>query len=159
MKACWIAIALGSYGLLKSMYSYDNSYPLDARAVGTVNQDGNSFEKIVFDSFHNGQVTGLLSLRSRGAAPYPTVLLLHGLGGNKSKWLGDEFTHGGQLAAGLLKQGFAILALGARYHGDRAVYNDYVDPADMVFERGRGMRYANMLTLLQAAWVMIRCFC
>lgn len=52
---------------------------------------------------------------------------------------------GGELSAALLNRGFAVLALDARYHGDRAVYNDYLDAGTMVFEKGWGVRYANML--------------
>jgi hypothetical protein len=37
------------------------------------------------------------------------------------------------------------MALDAQYHGDRAVYNDFVDPGEMVFRLGWTMRYANVL--------------
>ncbi len=135
-----------AYGLLKSIYSYDKTFPLNTRVVGSFNHNGNTFEKIVFDSFHNGNVPGIIATPNQGKAPFPIALLLHGVGGNKSQWLGHEFTHGGELTAILLEQGFAVLALDAQYHGDRAVYNDYVDPGEMVFVKGWGVRYANMLT-------------
>jgi dienelactone hydrolase len=47
---------------------------------------------------------------------------------------------------GLLAKGFAVMALDAQYHGERAIYNDYVDVGEMVFKRGWGVRYSNMLT-------------
>lgn len=135
-----------AYGLLKSIYAYDQTYPLNARIVGSIQQGDTAFEKVVFESFHNGKVPGLLALPSVGEPPFPIVLLLHGVTGSKSQWLGDEFTHGGELSAGLLREGFAILALDAQYHGDRAVYNDYLDAGDMVFRKGWGVRYVNMVT-------------
>jgi len=135
-----------AYALLKSIYAYDESFPLNARVVGTVPFGENTFDKIVFDSFHDGRVPGLLALPAAGEGPFPVVLLLHGVTGSKSQWLGDEFTHGGELTSGLLQNGFAVMALDAQYHGDRAVYNDYLDPGVMVFEKGWGVRYANMLT-------------
>ncbi len=135
-----------TYSLLKSIYAYDQTYPLNARVVGQVAHDNVVFEKIVFDSFHDGKVPGLLAIPSQGQAPFPTVLLLHGVTGNKTQWLDDDFTHGGEVSAGLLEQGYAVLALDAQYHGDRAVYNDYLDAGEMVFQRGWGVRYANMLT-------------
>lgn len=135
-----------AYGLLKSIYSYDQSYPLNARIVGTFTHGAATFEKLVFDSFHDGRVPGLLALPPEGEGPFPVVLLLHGLTGNKSQWLEDDFTHGGELSAALLQQGYAVLALDAQYHGDRAVYNDHIDAGEMVFKRGWGVRYANMLT-------------
>lgn len=135
-----------TYGLLKSIYAYDQTFPLNARVVGTIQQGAIAFEKIVFDSFHDGKVPGLLALPSQGEAPFPVVLLLHGVTGHKGQWLGDDFTHGGEVSAGLLAQGYAVLALDAQYHGDRAVYNDYLDVGTMVFQKGWGVRYANMLT-------------
>jgi len=135
-----------AYGLLKSIYSYDQSFPLNARVVGTVEQDDMSFEKIVFDSFHDGKVPGLLALPPNGKAPHPVVLLLHGMGGSKRQWLGNAFTHGGEVTSGLLNQGYAVFALDAQYHGDRSVYNDYLDVGEMVFQKGWGVRYANMLS-------------
>ncbi len=88
----------------------------------------------------------MLAVPNEGEAPYPVVLLLHGVTGSKSQWLGDAYMHGGEVSAQLLKQGFAVLALDAQYHGDRAVYNDYIDVGEMVFVKGWGVRYANLLT-------------
>lgn len=135
-----------TYGLLKSIYAYDQTFPLNARVVGTVQHDDVAFEKVVFDSFHDGKVPGLLAIPPKGEAPFPVVLLLHGVTGNKRQWLDDDFTHGGEVSAGLLDQGYAVLALDAQYHGDRAVYNDFLDAGEMVFQKGWGVRYANMLT-------------
>jgi len=134
-----------AYGLLKATYGYDAAYPLDARSVGTFEQNGSTWEKLSFTSFHDGLVPGFLAL-PKGEGPFPVVLLLHGLTGNKRQWLSDTFTHGGEVSAGLLAAGYAVMALDAQYHGDRAVYNDFVDPGEMVFRRGWTMRYANLLT-------------
>lgn len=135
-----------AYGLLKSIYAYDQTYPLNVRTVGSIRHGETVFEKIVFDSFHDGKVPGLLALPTTGEAPFPVVLLLHGVTGSKEQWLADSFTHGGEVSARLLGEGFAVLALDAQYHGDRAVYNDYLDVGEMVFKKGWGIRYANMLT-------------
>lgn len=139
--------ALGpeAYGLLKSTYGYDAGYPLNARSVGTFQQAGTTWEKLSLTSFHDGLVPGLLAL-PEGDGPFPVVLLLHGLTGNKRQWLADTSIHGGEVSAGLLAAGYAVLALDAQYHGERAVYNDFVDPGEMVFQRGWGMRYANLMT-------------
>jgi dienelactone hydrolase len=45
----------------------------------------------------------------------------------------------------LLEQGYAVMALDAQYHGDRAIYNDYINPGEMIFQRGWGVRYSNMV--------------
>jgi dienelactone hydrolase len=73
------------------------------------------------------------------------VLLLHGLTADKSHWLENEFTHGGEVTRGLLESGYAVMALDAQYHGDRAIYNDFIDPGEMVFQRNWGVRYSNLL--------------
>jgi len=134
-----------AYALLKATYGYDAGYPLGARSVGSFEQAGTTWEKLSFTSFHDGLVPALLAV-PEGEGPFPVVLLLHGLTGNKRQWLSDAFTHGGEVSAGLLTAGYAVLALDAQYHGDRAVYNDFVDPGEMVFQRGWGMRYANLMT-------------
>jgi dienelactone hydrolase len=71
---------------------------------------------------------------------------MHGLSGSKSNWLEDGFTHGSLVAQGLLNKGYAVMALDAQFHGDRAVYNDYINPGDMVFKFGWTIRYKDLLT-------------
>ncbi|MEQ9450414.1 MAG: alpha/beta fold hydrolase [Pseudomonadales bacterium] len=134
-----------AYGLLKSMYAYDATFPLNVRTAGRFEREGAQFERLVFESFHGGNATGLLGLPA-GEGPFPIVILMHGVTGSKSQWLDDAFTNGGLVSAGLLAKGYAVLALDAQYHGDRAVYNDYIDVGEMVFQRGWGVRYANLLT-------------
>lgn len=134
-----------AYGVLKMTYAYDVGYPLNARKVGEIDDEGATYERIVFDSFHDGLVPGLLAV-PEGDGPFPVVLLLHGLTADKEVWLDNEgFAHGGEISAGLLRDGYAVMALDAQYHGDRAVYNDYINPGEMVFERGWSVRYAKLL--------------
>lgn len=135
-----------AYGLLKSMYAYDQTFPLNVHTTGSGKRGEVTLQKFVFDSFHDGKVTGFMALPAGTDGPHPAVLLLHGVTGSKSQWLGDEYTHGGELTDKLLNEGYAVLALDAQYHGDRAVYNDYLDVGEMVFQRGWGVRYANLLT-------------
>jgi dienelactone hydrolase len=135
-----------AYGVLKSTYAYDKTYPINARKVREFKDYGTTFEKLVFDSFHDGLVPALLAVPSEGDGPFPVVMLLHGLTSKKSNWLENEgFTHGGQITAGLLAQGYAVMALDAQYHGERAVYNNYIDPGEMVFQRGWSVRYAKLI--------------
>ncbi len=135
-----------AYAVVQSAFMYDAGYPLHARISGIRKSHDVAFEKIVFNSFHDGLVPGLLSVPTTGKAPYPVVLLMHGLTADKSHWLDNEFTHGGEVTRGLLDKGYAVMALDAQYHGDRAVYNDYIDPGEMIFQRNWGIRYSNLLT-------------
>ena len=134
-----------AYSLLKATYGYDAGFPLNDRVAGTFKEGDRSWEKISLASFHGGLVSGILAV-PEGQGPFPVVLMLHGLTGHKRHWVSDTFTHGGEVTAGLLDKGYAVLALDAQYHGDRAVYNDFIDPGEMVFQRGWGVRYANMMT-------------
>ena len=132
--------------ILITNFAYDVSFPLNARLVGTDNFNEYKIERIVFDSFHNGAVPGFLVLPITGNAPYPVVLLMHGITSNKSSWLKDGFSHGSLVTKGLLDEGYAVMALDAQYHGERSVYNDYIDVGDMVFRHKWRFRYANMMT-------------
>ena len=91
-----------AYGVLQSAFMYDTDYPLHARSSGTRTSHDVKFEKIVFNSFHDGLVPALLSIPTSGEGPYPVVLLMHGLTADKSHWLDNEFTHGGEVSRGLL---------------------------------------------------------
>jgi dienelactone hydrolase len=134
-----------AYAVLKASYGYDAGYPLDVRRVGSVQQGGVTYERFAFRSFHDGRVPGILAVPPEGEGPFPVVLLLHGLTGTKENWLESDFTHGGEVSSALLERGYAVVALDAQYHGQRAAYNDFVNPGEMVFERGWGMRYANLI--------------
>ena len=134
-----------AYRVLEMLFQYDQDFPLQARTAGIRKSGDVAFEKIVFRSFHDGMVPGLLSVPTNGDGPFPVVLLLHGITADKSHWLENAFTHGGEVSRGLLSKGFAVLALDAQYHGDRAVYNDFIDPGEMVFQRKWGIRYSNLM--------------
>ena len=134
-----------AYRVLEMSFQYDRDFPLNARTTGIRKSGELTFEKIAFQSFHDGVVPGLLAVPWEGDGPYPVVLLLHGLTADKTHWLDDAFTHGGEVSRGLLSKGYAVLALDAQYHGDRAIYNDFIDPGEMIFQRKWGIRYSNMM--------------
>jgi len=139
-----------AFSILQSTFGYDKTYPLNARTTGQFQKNGYSFETFVFDSFHDGRVPGLLALPKKGAgkgkAPYPIVFLLHGITSKKESWLDSQFTHGWQVTEGLLKKGYAVLALDAQYHGDRIANNDYMNAGEMVFKHKWFTRYSNLIT-------------
>jgi len=135
-----------AYGILKSALMYDASYPLNARSAGSFEESGVTVENIVFDSFHHGSVPGILSLPTKGEGPFPVVMLMHGLTSEKSAWLEDGFNHGSLVLKGLNEKGYAVMALDAQYHGDRAIYNDFINPGEMVFKKNWFIRYSNMMT-------------
>ena len=77
---------------------------------------------------HDNEVTGLLTLPGKGKQPFPTIILLHGLGDRKTV---DYIEAGNQY---LLDAGYAVLRLDISNHGDRFKY-------DYDFDLTEGYRY------------------
>ncbi|MEM9144077.1 MAG: alpha/beta hydrolase [Bacteroidota bacterium] len=96
-----------------SYYGYDVALPL-MDSIKTI-QDSTDFklQSIAYNSVHEKRVTGLLSMPKTGLAPYPVIILMHGLGDHKAV---DYVTYGNQF---FLKNGFAVLRLDISDHGDR----------------------------------------
>jgi len=135
-----------AYHVLTQFFDYDQKIPLDVRVVEKTEEPDYIREKIVFRGVRDSRVPAYLAIPKTGTPPYPVVLQLHGLGGSKAIWWDDAgFTRGGQVTKGLLRAGFAVLALDAQYHGERLVNNGYEPPGKMVFERGWMHRYHDLL--------------
>jgi len=94
-----------------AFYAYDAALPLDAEVQVVRQTTALREEHIVFSSTHDERVPALLFLPVNGKPPYPCVLALHGLGGDK-----DNLR---PLAALLCPTGTAVLAYDAQYHGER----------------------------------------
>jgi alpha-beta hydrolase superfamily lysophospholipase len=95
---------------------YDPAAPLDA-TVQFLGGQGVTSHAVRYRGANNEPVPAALTLpasvgpTTKGAAPVPCVLLLHGLGGNK----GDMFLFGLSFAA----KGYATLAIDIAGHGER----------------------------------------
>ncbi len=125
-----------AFGIILQSYQYDKGMPLDTLIIEKVNRGGHTREKIVFNGVRDNRVPGYLAVPDTGTGPYPCVILLHGFTGNKGEWWEDDsFYAGGLVSKALLGAGFAVLALDAQYHGERAYVNDYESPNAM---RDRG---------------------
>jgi dienelactone hydrolase len=134
-----------AFGMILQSYEYDKDMPLDARTVETVKIGGHTREKIVFNGVRDNRVPGYLAIPDNGEGPYPCVILLHGFTGNKAEWWQDDsFYAGGLVAKEFLGAGFAVLALDAQYHGERAPANDYEKPNAMK-DRGWTSRSVEMI--------------
>ena len=88
--------------------------PLNARTIGTLERDGYSIEKIIFESQPKFYVTANLYLPRTGHAPYPAVLypLGHELGGKSNPtWQ--------QMLATLARKGYVALTWDPLGQGER----------------------------------------
>lgn len=102
-------------------FDYDAKKPLELKMT-ELKQDERS---ITFSFSFQGQserVPGILVV-PKGVSKPPVVLALHGLGGNKS--------FGQQLAPTLTQAGYAVLALDAPGHGERADSKKPLLPTDL----------------------------
>lgn len=125
-----------AYRMLIRYYDYDTCIPLDARIVETGKTDLGPREKVVFSGADGQRVPGWLALPADGEGPCPVIILLHGFTGNKDEWWQDDSFYGGGLVTKrFIPAGYAVLALDARFHGERRAFNDYEVPRDM---RARG---------------------
>jgi dienelactone hydrolase len=131
------------FGVARQFYDYDATLPLNLRRVQTFDDERSTFEKLVFDAPGHDRVPGYLALPKSGRAPYPCVLLVHGMNDSKDYWWDHRVAPG--LTRRLLDAGFAIYAIDLRYHGERAATLDYMAPMYLTYEDSLFVTSRNML--------------
>jgi cephalosporin-C deacetylase-like acetyl esterase len=105
-------------------YEYDQDLPLlDSVRLLTDTTDYSLFY-LTYQSVHDCQVSALLTVPKQGEHPFPTVLLMHGLGDRKTV---DYIEAGNKY---LLDAGYAVLRLDISNHGDRLKYDYDFDLTD-----------------------------
>lgn len=98
-------------------YEYDWDLPLLDSVRQVKDTTDYSLFYLTYRSVHDETVTGLLSLPTKGEQPFPTIILMHGLGDRKTV---DYIEAGNQY---LLDAGYAVLRLDICNHGDRFKYD------------------------------------
>ena len=131
------------YKVMRHFFAYDANVPLDARTVEWKETPDYVREKIVFSGMLDGRVPGYLATPKVGSAPYPCVLLLHGLNSSKESWWVEQSTME-QLTLKLLRAGYAVLTLDAQFHGERSAENDFESPIALL-EREWFVRSTDMI--------------
>ena len=121
-----------AYGVALQSFQYDATAPLAPHVVETVEAEGYIREKVVFNGSFRTRVPGYLAIPTSGSPPYPCVLQIHGLTGSKEGW----WRHRASLTMGLLSEGYAVLALDAVHHGERAATLDYASPRNLIGKPG-----------------------
>ena len=126
-----------AFQAILQFYQYDRDIPLDEAVVETMDEEQYVREKIVFKGARDFRVPGYLAIPKAGTPPYPCVLQIHGMTLSKEDfWRSDSYHRGHLLTPALLKEGIAVLALDAQYHGERIIYNDFQSTVVMVFRKG-----------------------
>ena len=132
-----------AFAILKLFYDYDRDASLEARIVGKEDRPNCTREKIVF-RVRDSWVVGYLGIPKSGTPPYPCVLLLHGITGEKEKWWEkDNYCSGGNMTNALLKDGFAVFSPDAPYHGERTFENRF-DSAWTMVQQKHMNRFQNL---------------
>lgn len=95
---------------LLGYYEYDSSLPLNV--IEELVRDDTYYKvlKVYFDSVNGERVPGLLSFPEANEK-VPCVVFLHGYGGRKEDIL--------EAAEMIAREGYAIMAIDAEYHGER----------------------------------------
>ncbi|MDA0336344.1 MAG: alpha/beta fold hydrolase, partial [bacterium] len=101
--------------------------------------------KIVFDGAGPLKVPGHLELPLLGQAPYPCVIVIHGMSRSKEFWWSFGTTTEGKHKDRLVAEGFAVLGLDLPMHGERAAENGYVDAATLL-QPGAASRLRDLFT-------------
>ncbi len=134
------------FAILREFFRYDEGIPLDVRQVERFERPGSVREKIVFRGIRDSLVPAYLEIPTSGEAPYPCVILLHGIGGSKEGWWQEAASHSGKrLTDGLVAAGYSVLALDAEYHGERLANNGYESADVFLFQRGWMQRARDMI--------------
>ncbi|MEM1606528.1 MAG: alpha/beta fold hydrolase [Candidatus Bathyarchaeia archaeon] len=97
---------------LRKYYNYDKTMPLRASEEIIREEEGYKVIKVYFDSINGERVPALLSL-PKSDGKVPCVIFLHGYGGSKEDIL--------QVAGLVAREGYALIAIDAAYHGERKV--------------------------------------
>jgi dienelactone hydrolase len=97
------------------LYDRDASQLLNAEVKLVEDTADWALYHVAYDSTRGQRVPALLGLPKAGAAPYPLLLLQHGLGGDKNV----DYVR--LPALELAKVGYATLRMDAHSHGERAV--------------------------------------
>ncbi|NBB86638.1 MAG: alpha/beta fold hydrolase [Bacteroidetes bacterium] len=134
---------------VSQFFGYNHEAPLRADVVAETETDAYTREKIVFTGVANSRVPAYLAMPTTEADAYPVVILIDGIYGAKERWFEDDsWPRGRAVTDRLIAEGFAVMALDVRYHGERAAENDYristhwADLRDMIVPSVREHRRA-----------------
>lgn len=117
---------------IRPVYEYNRNAPLQPELLGKQDFPAYTREKLLLNGVLQIRVPGYLVLPKSGKRPFPVVLLLHGITGQKEGWFEpDGWAYGPKLIEPLVAAGIAVLALDARYHGERIADNAYRVPSEL----------------------------
>ena len=94
-------------------YDYDREFPLYDSVTVLEKTDSYTMYHVMYNSFHDALVTGLLTIPKTVDKPVPAVIFIHGVKDNKAA---DYMVYGHQF---LVDAGYAVLRIDVANHGER----------------------------------------
>lgn len=121
-----------TFSIVRHMLDID-SMPLNEKTVKVEDFSNYTRETVLFDGFDRETVNGFLAI-PKGVKKAPVVILLHGITQSKHQWWAEAgpYSFPGAHRKALINNGFAVLALDARSHGERIMPNDFANPYEYV---------------------------
>ena len=95
-----------------TFFDYDATQPLNPTSEQLEDKQFHTEYRVEFNTTNGLRVPGLFYVPKKGRRPLPAILIMHGAGGSK-----QDFTMAYEFLA---MRGFAVLAIDAALHGDRA---------------------------------------
>jgi dienelactone hydrolase len=115
-----------AFRVLRQLFDYDATLPLDARTLQRFDTTSFSREKFVINGWQGTRVPGLVAVPKAGGSRYPVILLIDGIGGWKERWWqSTSWNRGRVLIDSLLASGFAVAMIDAPASGERIYENDF----------------------------------
>ena len=108
--------------VMKCFGPFPEKTPLNAHITGTLERDGYTVEKVIFESRPGYRVTGNCYIPSVGDGPFPAVLGTCGHAGN-----GKACEPYQLFCQGLVRKGWIVLTYDPVSQGERLQYLDYKD--------------------------------
>lgn len=108
-------------------FDYNASVPLEARVVREWDRDGTVRQKIAFRGAQGFMVPGYIEFPEAAKRPCALVLLVHGWSQSKEGWFDERKETTNVVRRALIDAGYAVLALDAATHGERAHEIDFQD--------------------------------
>ena len=106
---------------LSHWFSYDSSEPLNLALGEVVDDEFGGHAQVRFLSDDGQVVNGLLAFPKQNNSSPKLALLLHPMGLDHQFWWSEERTKVGQeLSSHLRNQGYVVISLDARLHGERS---------------------------------------
>lgn len=113
-----------SGALLGSLFSIDLRHPAQVEQEWIQSDTLGPRYRVRFRADDGSEVVGTLGMPLEGDGAVPLALAMHPMGVDEEIWWSsDNLIFGGLLVDELRKQGFAVLTLDARLHGQRRVDN------------------------------------